>query len=652
MTKKEQKAVKKTGSAENSINAALRKFIALFDAGEGAHYSLNSSLLIIFLSSLALSYYIYALIAGNFDIIDFIGKNTRIMFPGLLAGMIAAVTAVFTAILCIDKKRKSVLIHHIFSFLMLSYFFIRINKNGWAEYENPLMIAAQCLCLALYFGFLLEKLFSLNKKTGMFMENRSIYFLAVFLAVYLVYFCRLALERHYMFYSQTYDLAWEHQVLHTLARTGFPYSTIASIPGMINWGDHSSFIYYLLAPFYLLYPRVEFMLVFQVLSVTAAGYLVYLYTRDIFKNGFFSVVFAVAFLMHPSVQGYLIEDFHPSVIALPVFFAFLIFAEKKNFAGTIISFFILSIVREDIAFFSIFAALYMTVSKKISLGRGITLGIISLAMIMLAMWVMKISGGGVYTESRFYTLDSGFKGVLEAAVANPLYIFSRAFDPDKINFFIIISAPLLFLFIFDGPAWIMLIPASIFGVFSNYLPHYIMGYHYTVMFICAAFAGAAAYLRGRKIPVLMAGAILAMAFFMNYYYGNIFPKSYRLVCTEVMLAKDKPDYIYKGWVGLYRELRGEKDPEAEGIMRSIPEDYRVSAEYFAAPHVSGRRYIYPLQGYRDSDVVINRRGAPAFAGYVLLKSTVLWDFYAKSSIVSGQKAGTGPDEKIFFRKLN
>jgi hypothetical protein len=210
---------------------------------------------------------------------------------------------------------------------------------------------------------------------------------------------------------------------------------------------------------------------------------------------------------------------------------------------------------------------------------------------------------------------------------------------------------LLFMFFLDAPAWIMLVPACIFGVFSRYLPHYILGFHYTIMFMCAAFIGTAAYLTKRKPSFLVMGAVLAMAFFMNYYYGNFFSKSYRLVYRGADMLANKPDYIYKDWAGLYREVKGVKDPEAEAIMRSIPADYRVSADFFAAPHVSGRRYIYQLTGYKDADLVINRRGLPAFPGFALVKSTLLWDFYAKKNLVDSGKTGIGPDGKVFFKHL-
>ncbi len=250
-----------------------------------------------------------------------------------------------------------------------------------------------------------------------------------------------------MFYSQTYDLAWEHQVLHMLATTGFPHSTIESIPGINNWADHTSFIYYLLAPFYLIFRNVEFMLVTQVLSVAAAAWLLYAYARKTLNSAVISVILAFAFLMHPSVQGYLLEDFHPSVMVLPLFFGLLWAAEKKNMVLITVLFSVMALVREDAAFFSFFCALYFIVSKKVTLKQGLILQGISVAVMALMMGVMHFAGGdaGDYDGRRFYTLGSGFFGVIQAIITNPVFVFSEMFTADKLGFLLLISAPLLFI---------------------------------------------------------------------------------------------------------------------------------------------------------------------------------------------------------------
>gem|GEM_PF-4823305 len=650
--KKNEPAVKGPDAFETSLAGLFKRVFGGLKGGEGALYTTGVSLLIIFLSSLALTYLIYGSFNKDFDVLEFVGKNSHVFNPGGLTAILAGVFTLFVIILYFDKSRILVLLHHAFSFCMLAFYFLGFSANGWAEYDRTVMIVSLCLCLSFYFGLLLEKLFMTERNTAGFIEKRGVYLLAAFSLFYLICFCRLALARHCFFYSQTYDLAWEHQVLHNLATTGFPQSTIESVQGVSNWGDHASFIYYLLAPFYLLYPKVEFLLVIQPAAITAAGLLIYIYAKKALNSGTTALVLSLAFLMHPCVQGYMLEDFHPSVLALPVFFAFLIFAYKNDALWTIVLFVILAAVREDMAFFSIFVAAYMTVSKKISAGRGIMLGAVSIVMMLLCVWTMHAAGGGVYLQRRFYTIGQGVSGVIAAAIANPLYIFTQAFTPEKINFLLIISAPLLFVFIFDAPAWIMLALAFMFGVFSNYAPHYTLGYHYSVMFVCAVFLGAVTYMSRKKPAAVLLGAMVAMAFFMNYFYGNMFSKSYRLECTGTPWISTKPDYINNNWTGLYRVVTGVKDPEAEKIMSSIPGEYKVAADFFAAPHVSGRKYIYQISGYKDADIVINKKGKAPYPDYIMLRSTVLWDFYARSFLVKAKKTGVTDDGKVFFKDLN
>ncbi|MCE5299613.1 MAG: DUF2079 domain-containing protein [Spirochaetia bacterium] len=615
-------------------------------------YPIQQAIFIISLSALIFSYFTYMLFSKDFDIASFMQYNAPVSSPWLLLGLFLFYLAGFTAVLFWDKERKSVLGHHIFSLLMAGYLFINATKNQWFEYENALYIVSGCLFLALYAGYLLEKLKYRFDAAVMFMEKNAAVTAAAACILYFAYFSWLGLERHALCYSQMWDMAWEHQVLHNLAQTGVPYSTIESLSGRVNWGDHASFIYYLLVPFYKIFPDAGFLIITQALAVAAAGFLVYIFSSRVLKNRLTGLVLAIVFIMHPSVQGYLLEDFHPNVLALPAFFAMLIFAEKKNFTGTLISLVLLALTREDMAFFSVFIALFLPAANKSGgLKRGIGLLAASAAAAVTALLVMKITGGGLTDASRFYALSGSFTGVLQALILNPVYIFSQCFHPDKIQFLVIVSVPLLFLFYGYKPVWILLVPAFIFGIFSQYYPHFLPGYHYSVMFVCAAFAGAVYYMAGAKksARISVAGTMVVLAFLMNYYYGNVFPKSYRMITTEVKQALYTPDYNCRDWTGHYRQIKGTKDTAALRIMKSIPEKYRVSADHFAAAHVSGRRYLYQIQHYEAADIVIARPGKDTYPGFRKLITTQLWEFNVREQLLADGSISLTAEGEVAFK---
>ncbi|HPD18791.1 MAG TPA: DUF2079 domain-containing protein, partial [Candidatus Goldiibacteriota bacterium] len=501
--------------------------------------------------------------------------------------------------------------------------------GGWPEYENPLYVTAAVLLLCIYFLWFMSKI-NVKKITD-FAGKRSFILLLVFCIFYFAYFSYLAINRHQRFYTQLYDMGWEHQVLHNLATTGVPYSTVESKEGIINWADHTSFIYYLIAPFYKLFPSVDFMLVLQVLSVILAAVFIFLLSDAVLKNKLYSLVISIVFLLHPSVQGCLLEDFHPSVLALPVFFLILLTAEKNNFIPVMICTALLCMIREDFIFFSFFVALFLLVTKKTDLKNFLWLTAMILLIGIVSFSVMKLSGSVANDYDRFYFITNNFAGVIATVFVNPFFIFKQLFSADRLYFILISSLPLLFLFFLHKPAWLLLLPAFLFTVFSRHLPHYLIGYHYGVMLVCAAFAGTIFYMRGK--PALQKKSVALMfvlALFMNYFYGNVFSKSLRLVYVDPELAVEKPDFVYKNWQGYYRGLKGEKDEEIVSFIKTLSPRAKVAADSFIAPHLSGRRYLYSLKNYDWADVIVDRKtGNAIYDGFSPVKETRLWKVYKR-----------------------
>ncbi|MCX8093063.1 MAG: DUF2079 domain-containing protein, partial [Candidatus Goldbacteria bacterium] len=592
-------------------------------------YSLSSSLFIIYLSSLIFTYFIYGFISYQFRVFDFITENAPLQHPLLFVLLFVFIFVGLCVFLFFDSSRITILILHFFSALTFIFLFIISNSNGWVEYENTLYTVSGIFLLSAYCAWLLGKV--IIKKINILFQKYSILIFIIFCIFYFVYFSNLATERHNRFYSQLYDMGWEHQVLYNLSTTGAPYSTVESKDGIINWADHTSFIYYLLVPFYKLFPSVEFMLIFQILAVILASFLIFLLADIVLKNKFYAAVISLAFLLHPSVQGFLLEDFHPTTLALPLFFLLILFAEKKNFIGLITCIFLLSAVREEFVFFSFFVGLYLLLTRKINFGNFLYIIVISYAMAVIALVIMNFSGKVISDYNRFYFLTNKFWGVVSVVFVNPLFIFRQIFTAERLDFLLLTGVSLLFLFFLHRPGWVLILPGFLFTIFSKHVPHFLVGYHYSVIFICAIFTGIIYFLNETnwnkdKIIVL----ISVLMFFVNYFYGNISSKSIQLVNVNPELAITKPDFIYKNWIGYYKNLRGEKDPEIKEYIKTIPPSLKVAADPFIAPHVSGRRYIYHIKNYDWADVVIDRKeSSGTYPNFKLIKETKLWKVYKK-----------------------
>ncbi len=384
-------------------------------------YSIQSSLFIIYLSSLVFTYFIYGFISCQFRVFDFTGENAPVEHPSLFVLIAIILFIIFCVIFYFDRKRISVLILHFFSFLLFSFIFIQINKNRWFEYENALYIISFILLLSFYFAWLISKIKS--DRIISFIDRKAFIILIIISIIYLFYFSFLAMERHNRFFSQLYDLGWEHQVIYNISKTGIPYSTIESEKGIINWADHTSFIYYLLAPFYKLFPSVNFLFIAQIISVVMSGFFIFFLCKKIFKNNLLSLITGLIFLFHPSVQGMLLEDFHPAVFAFPLFFLLFLFVENKNFTGVFVTAVILCLVREEFIFFALFIYIFLFFNEKIDLKKTLTGLITIICLAFISYRIMKLCGGGISDYERFYFFTNKFWGI----IANILSYFLNYF---------------------------------------------------------------------------------------------------------------------------------------------------------------------------------------------------------------------------------
>jgi uncharacterized membrane protein len=383
-----------------------------------------------------------------------------------------------------------------------------------------------------------------------------------------------------------------------------------------NFGDHTSFIYYLISLFYRFWPVPEFVLVFQAVTVAAAGWAMYLLANIVLKKKAEAAIIAVVFLLHPSVQSYMLFDFHPSVAALPLFLAAFYFIEKGDIKGFLVPYFLLYTVREDIAFLALTAAVYLTVSKKVKLKTGLWITGAGLALCCAIFIFLKSVRSGEIDLQRFYYFIPSAPGILLLFIVNPFFELLKAVQHQRIDFMLLFSLPVIFLFFTQLELLILLFPAMIFTIFAASTANVTMGYHYATGLIVFSFYGAVLGYRGMRekgMSLFAQGSplpvyLLVFAVCWSFLYGSFFSKSYKLSCLGSDLGfRSFAEYYYNGWVGCYKsplKLYAGIDQKAVSLLRNIPKKYSVTADYNILPHVSSRRRVYAVPDRIITDIVI------------------------------------------------
>lgn len=120
--------------------------------------------------------------------------------------------------------------------------------------------------------------------------------------------------RHALFQSTAWDLGIFDQVIYLISQGKPP---ISSFLGFHIMGDHASWIFYILALFYKIYPDVHWLLAVQAVALAVGALPVWILANLAGLNHQKSVAMAAVYLLYPVVFNINLFDFHPEVIALP-----------------------------------------------------------------------------------------------------------------------------------------------------------------------------------------------------------------------------------------------------------------------------------------------------------------------------------------------
>jgi uncharacterized membrane protein len=124
--------------------------------------------------------------------------------------------------------------------------------------------------------------------------------------------------RHHLFQSGGYDLGIFDQAVYLISRGEVPFSTIRGIHIL---GDHAAFILYPLSLLYRIVPSVYWLFGIQALALTLGALAVYHLALQAEIDSGRARTIAAAYLLYPAIFNANLFDFHPEVLAVPLFLA-------------------------------------------------------------------------------------------------------------------------------------------------------------------------------------------------------------------------------------------------------------------------------------------------------------------------------------------
>lgn len=173
--------------------------------------------------------------------------------------------------------------------------------------------------------------------------------LGLSIVVFSIYFTLVSFLRYTNFYAGKFDLGNMSQtVWNTLHGRIFLLTDPNGTETVSRLATHADFILILLAPFYALWSDPRMLLLIQVVLTALGAIFVYLLGQEIVKNKNISLIFALLYLLNPSVQRTIIYDFHAVVLATTFFLGAFYFLIKKKYIWFLVFGILAAITKEQV----------------------------------------------------------------------------------------------------------------------------------------------------------------------------------------------------------------------------------------------------------------------------------------------------------------
>lgn len=394
--------------------------------------------------------------------------------------------------------------------------------------------------------------------------------------------------RYRTFSSPNFDFGLFCNMFHNMKETGLPYVTSERDQLLSHFAIHISPIYYLLLPFYFVFPYPETLQVGQAIVLAAGIVPTVLLAKHFGLSNKLTVFVAGLYAFYPALSAGCFYDLHENCF-LPVCLLFTFyFFEKKKYLPMYVSAALVLMVKEDAAIYLLVFAVFILLSEKNVL-HGSILAVLSLGYFFLATYLLREFGEGVMT-GRFQNLildkETGLFGAIKTVLLNPGYALAQLFTTskntwEKVAYVLQMLLPLGFLpFCTKKPSrWLLLAPILI-NLLSYYVYQYDIGFQYH--FGITAFL---VYATLKNLPELTPPTKrtllgIAAAACCCLYLTTVIPTQHYYVDRYV---KNRDSY-----------------QRMEAFLDTVPEDASVCCSSFLLAHLADRDEIYEARYHKNA----------------------------------------------------
>lgn len=392
--------------------------------------------------------------------------------------------------------------------------------------------------------------------------------------------------RYRCFASPNYDFGIFCNMFYHMKKEFLPIVSSERDKLLSHFAIHISPVYYLILPFYMLFPSPITLQIAQAVILASGVIPVYFLSKKLGFSGKTAFLFCFLYSLYPALSGGCMYDIHENCFLTPLLLFLFLFAEEKKTVPMLLFAFLTLTVKEDAAVYVAFFALFLLLAK-----RRTRDGVILLSMAVVwffgATALLEHYGEGVmnYRYSNYFTGDGNMVTVLLNVIKNPSLVLKTVFTVERLEFILLMLLPLAFLpfFVKRKPARLLLVCPFLL---VNLMPDYV--YQYSIYF---------QYVFGST-------SFLIYAAMLNVSDSKARQKrTLPALCAVASLVLFLSSTAQRGYLMTTYQTGKENFAKMEEALQTIPKGATVKASTFLIAHIADRDEVYVITSEHDTDYI-------------------------------------------------
>lgn len=401
--------------------------------------------------------------------------------------------------------------------------------------------------------------------------------------------CAWTVGRYITFSTPNYDFGIFAQMFHSMKTTGLPMTTVERDGLLSHFAVHVSPIYYLMLPFYCLFPTPATLQVLQAAVLASAVIPLWLIGKQHGLSGLQRTLLCALLLLLPVTAGGTSYDIHENCFLLPLVL-WLMYAIDRRSSILIGLFTLLTLmVKEDAAVYVAVAGIYLIFRSALHYRREMRRDLITGILVFAGavVWFLLVTsylakyGDGVMT-SRYKNFDYDSSGslitVIKAVLLCPMKMLFECADAEKLKYIAQTMLPLLGLPLLTRrfERYLLLIPYILINLMSDYLYQHDVLFQYNFGSTAFLIYLIAVNLKDLKLQLPRVVALGLAVVVSGIFFGRYITPKITYYST-----------LYNKYESHYTGIREALD--------TIPDGASVTTHTFYGAYLSGREVLYDVR---------------------------------------------------------